>query len=350
MKKLLVILGSTATGKTSLAIKLAKKFNGEIVSADSRQVYKKLDIGTGKLISNFLPFSGEKVKNLDIGTGKIPGSGKWQVNKKKGFWEINGIKIWMYDTATFKTQYTVADFVKRANKVIAQIWDKGKLPILVGGTGLYLRAITEGLSNLQIPLDRKLRKELENLPKNQLQSKLRKISPKKWGILNQSDKENPRRLVRAIELAISVDNNNTAVALMSTEDHLIKKTDVLKIGLTAPRDFLYKRADESVVLRIKNGMIEETMNLQKEGLTLKRMKQLGLEYGVLADYLDDKVKNKIELIKILQGKIHGFVRRQLTWFKKEKDVKWFDISDKSFLEKVEELVGIWYDSLDAYQN
>lgn len=324
MKKLLVILGSTATGKTDLAINLAHKFNGELVSADSRQVYKKLDIGTGKYPNKFL------ISNF-----------KFPISKKKSYWEINGIKVWMYDVVSPSVQYNVAEYVKDASLKIEGIRSRGKLPILVGGTGLYIRALVNGMSNLEISVDKNLRQELEKFSKEQLQKKLQEISQKKWNSMNNSDKENPRRLIRAIETEILPRKTTNSF------QGLIKYTNLLKIGLTSERENLYQRVDKSVSNRIKQGMIKEVEELKEKGLTLKRMRQLGLEYGVLADYLEGKVKDKEELINILQGKIHGFVRRQLTWFKKEKDVNWFDISDKKYSKKVEEKISIWYDKEDA---
>lgn len=324
MNKLLVILGPTATGKTDLAIYLAKKFNGELVSCDSRQVYVGLDIGTGKLPS---------------GRWKVEDGG-WK--KGKGWWEINGIRIWLYDVVDPKYQYTVADYVKDADRVIRKIREKGKLPIIVGGTGLYLRALLEGLPNLAIPVDRRLRKQLDKLSLKELQDKLRQTSPERWDKMNDSDRQNSRRLVRAIELAMS--KHEVDSSLIARDDN------VLKIGLTAQREVLYKEVNERVVNRINQGMIEEANKLHEKGLSLKRMKQLGLEYGVLADYLGDKIQSGDILIKTLQQKIHGYVRRQLTWFKKEKEVSWFDIRGKDYYSKVEKRVSSWYDQADDSKN
>lgn len=306
MRKLLVILGPTATGKTDLALQLAKKFNGELVSCDSRQVYKGLDIGTGKYPSK-----------------------KSKIKRQKNCWEINGIKIWMYDVEAPKKQYTVFNYVKDANKVIEEILKRKKLPIVVGGTGLYLKALLYGLQNLAIPIDIKLRKVLEKLSLQKLQNKLQILSPKKWEKMNNSDRQNRRRLIRQIEISFTSEESlpfDFAQGERATiRGGLSFKYDVLIIGLTASRDVLYKRADERVLARIKQGMIEETIKLHKKGLSFRRMRQLGLEYGVLADYLDGKIKDTNELIKIMQGKIHGYIRRQLTWFAKEKDVHWFNI-------------------------
>lgn len=308
MEKLLIILGPTATEKTDLALSLAKKFNGELVSCDSRQVYKGLDIGTGKLPSK---------------------SKKLKVKRQKYCWEIDGVKVWMYDVADPREQYTVYDYVQDANKVIAEIQKRKKLPIVVGGSGLYLKAIIEGLPNLAIPINKKLRQQLEKLSLVDLQKKLQQSEPERWEKMNYSDRQNRRRLIRAIEL-VGV-------------KPIIKKMqsfNVLKIGLTAPRDVLYKRADEAVLTRIKQGMVEEAKKLHEQGLSLKRMRSLGLEYGVLADYIDGKIKDK--LVLSLQGKIHGFLRRQLTWFKKEKDIIWFDISKKNFPLNLEKTITKWY--------
>ncbi len=314
MIKLLVILGPTSTGKTDLALSLAKKFNGELISCDSRQVYKGLDLGTGKL-------PGKNVK----------------VKKREGYWILDGIKIWMYDVADPKEQYDVSKYISKASKILYKIQKQGKLPIIAGGTGLYLKGLLYGFSNLGIPMDKKLRKQLEKLSLQELQNKLQKLALDRWNLMNNSDRQNPRRLVRAIELSM---NKGEGV-----KDQ-VKNFDVLKIGLTAPRKVLYQRIDERVILRINQGMIKEAQRLYKNGLSFKRMKQLGLEYGILADYLEKKI-TKEELIKILQGKIHAYAKRQLTWFKKEPETNWFDISEKDVVSKVEKLVAKWYYPLDA---
>lgn len=270
---------------------------------------------------------------------------KREVRRGNKKWEVGGVNIWMYDVVSPKIQYTVADYVKDVNRVIEGIRVRGKLPIIVGGTGLYLKALLYGLSNLSVPIDLKLRKKLEKLNVYALQQRLKKISPEKWQDMNSSDRQNPRRLVRAIELEIS--------PRRSPYGHLRGGTasdDVLKIGLTTPRKVLYQKVDERVVDRITEGMIDEAKNLHKNGLTYRRMKQLGLEYGALADYLDHKISTTQELIKIMQNKIHGYIRRQVTWFKKEKDVYWFDITEKNLLDKVEKMITKWYHQADVTKN
>lgn len=321
MKKLLIILGATSTGKTDLALKLAKKFNGELISCDSRQVYVGLDIGTGKMPSKF--------RSLKM---------------KSGEWIVDNISIYLYDVYNPKKQYDVARYITKAEKVLEQIQKSGKLPIIVGGTGLYLKGLLYGFSNLGIPINLNLRKKLEKLSLQELQNKLQEIDVKKWDKMNNSDRQNTRRLIRAIELVVMEPQKR-----FNIYDLRIKNADILKIGLTLQRDILYERIDERVKKRIKMGMVEEAKNLHRAGLSLKRMRQLGLEYGVLADYLKKKITNE-ELIKILQRKIHAYARRQETWFKKEQQVSWFDITKKNYVTKVENLVAKWYYPYDATQN
>lgn len=317
MKKVLVILGPTATGKTDLALNQAQKFNGELVSCDSRQVYTGLDIGTGKEASS-----------------------KWQVansRKGKGNWIINGIKVWMYDVADPKTQFAVKDYVEKAEKVMEDIIKRNKLPIIVGGTGLYLKALLEGLPNLDIGIDEKLREELQLLSLKELQEKLQNLSTIKWESLNESDKQNPRRLLRSIELV-------SMYGYISTSDRrkvISNKYEVLKIGLTAPREILNKRIDNRLISRIDQGMIEEAKNLHKNGLSFKRMKELGLEYRMLAELLENKISGE-QFIERIRIKIHQYAKRQMTWFNKDKNINWFDITEDSWLQKLEKMILEWY--------
>lgn len=314
MKKLLVILGPTATGKTDLGLYLAKKFNGELVACDSRQVYK----------------------GLDIGPGKLP-KGNVRVVKGERYWEMDGVKVWMYDVADPQIRYTVADYVKEATRLMSDVTRRSKLPIIVGGTGLYLKALLEGLPNLTIPVDPKFRETLESLSKQALQQKLKELSLKRWEELNHSDRENPRRLLRAIELIIMYPyRKTTQMSDLKTQNY-----DILKIGLTAPRPVIYKKVDSRVLARAKLGMVEEA-KVCRERLGLQRMRELGLEYGVLADYFEGKITTKEKLWKVMKNKIHAYVRRQETWFKKESNVHWFDVTEKEYLEKVEKRVFLWY--------
>lgn len=312
LPRLLVILGPTSSSKTDLALNLAKVFNGELVSADSRQVYQ----------------------GLDIGTGKLPGK-EVQVKKGEGYWEMDGVKVWMYDASNPKKRYDVWRYSKDAKIVIDKLIQNNKLPILVGGTGFYIKSIISGIPNLNIPVDKKLREDLEKLSLIDLQKKLEQISKKKWESLNESDKKNPRRLVRAIELVL-VEKNGKEIKKQTTA-----KYNVLKIGLKASKKVLDLRIDERVLKRLDLGMIREVKELHRNGLSLNRMKELGLEYGLLAEYLKEKITYK-ELVEKLKIKIHQYAKRQMTWFKKEKGIVWFDITQEDFAKKVEKEVLDWY--------
>ncbi|MDD2822777.1 MAG: tRNA (adenosine(37)-N6)-dimethylallyltransferase MiaA [Candidatus Daviesbacteria bacterium] len=314
MKKVLVILGPTSTGKTDLGLHLAKKYNGELVACDSRQVYKGLDIGTGKMPGKDLRF-----KKYDLR------------------WEIDGINIWMYDVADPKQQYTVKDYVTQAEKIIEDIISRKKLPIIVGGTGLYLKALLEGLPNLVIQIDEKLRGDLEKLSKEKLQEKLQSLSPISWENLNESDRQNPRRLLRSIELI-------TMNPYIKTTQNLVNKNekyDTLKIGLTAPREVLQKRIFDRLLSRFNSGLVEEVTTLHNNGLNFERMKQLGLEYGAMVDFLQGNV-SKEEIIIKLTNVNYQYAKRQMTWFKKQKDILWVNIDEPTCLQQVESQVQKWY--------
>lgn len=311
MNKLLVILGPTATGKTDLALRQAMLTQGELISADSRQVYTGLDIGTGK-------FPDKKVG----------------LKKGKGFWEIDGVKIWMYNVVDLKEQYTVADYVRDTDRVIGEIGERGKLPIIVGGTGFYVKALLEGLPSLEIPIDKKLRNQLRKFSLKELQVKLRKMDPKKWQTMNYSDQQNPRRLIRAVELALAPSYSSYPIPHTPYQ--------ILKIGLTAPRNSLYEKINKRVYAWIEDGIVDEVKNLIKNGISKKRFKEIGLEYSMIVDYIDGKLTFD-EMIDKIQTKVRQYAKRQLTWFKKETNVHWFDITDKRFQQKIEKLVTQWYD-------
>ncbi len=316
MNKVLVILGPTATGKTDLAINIAKKLNGELVSCDSRQVYKDLDIGTGKLPG-----------------GKV----SYQISTNK--WIIDQIPVWMYDVSSPKDQYNVSDYIKDAVAVIKDILKRHKLPIIVGGTAYYLKGLLEGIPTLGIKIDTSLREELSTMSVIALQQKLSNMSPQAFEKMNDSDRANPRRLIRAIEIV-------TMYPYIAKDELLDKplalQCEVLKIGLTTPRPILNQRIDNRLLTRLDMGLIEEGQKLLEEGLSFDRMRQLGLEYGQLADLLEGKI-NRVEFKSRLATKIHQYAKEQMGWFKKDLDINWFDISQSSFSLEVEALVLKWYD-------
>ena len=306
-KAMLIIYGPTATGKTDLAINLAKKYNGEIISADSRQVYKSLDIGTGKV------------------------SFESKIERHRGYWIVDGVKINGFDIVNPGEQFTAANFVYYANNSIIRIVKQKKLPIIVGGTGFYIKALIDGIESMGIPADQKLRKQLEKLSVADLFKKLTKTDPKRAKSMNNSDSQNPRRLIRAIEIAqTSLTPGLRKVASkhipgVSLVNGHLSDVNCLLIGLTAPNDYLYSRADKWLETRLKHGMIQEIENLLKNSVNQNWFDNLGLEYHWLSRYLSGKIERD-KAIERLKGDIHKFIRRQKTWFSKFPDIRLYDIS------------------------
>ncbi|KND47747.1 MAG: tRNA dimethylallyltransferase [Parcubacteria bacterium C7867-006] len=286
--KILVILGPTATGKSDLAVKLAKKYNGEIISADSRQVYKGLDIGTGK------------------------------ITKK----EMLGIPHYMLNVISPKKVFSVSDFQKLANAKIEEIISKGKLPIIVGGTGFYIQSIVDGIVLPEVPPNKKLRKELEKKNIDELVLMLEKIDKER---LKNIDKNNPVRLIRAIEIAEKLGS----VPKIKTQK---SNYDFIQIGLNLPEGEIKEKIHKRLLARIKKGMMKEAEKIHKNGLSWKRMRELGLEYRYLADFLE-KIIDQKELINKLDSEIYHYSKRQMTWFKKDKKIKWFNPKNLLNIEK-----------------
>ncbi len=206
--QLLIICGPTAIGKTNLAIKLAKALNGELVSADSKQVYKGMDIGTGKDLPKSsklqFPSSNLRLKNFQI-----------------GYYSLDSIPVWLLDIVNPDYRFSVADYVECAHRVMADIHLRGKLPIMVGGTGFYIKGVVDGIETLGVEPDWDLRQKFNYLGVEELQEKLRKLDPTRLKAMNESDRNNPRRLIRAIEISKSFDNKASSPNIFSKEDIFI---------------------------------------------------------------------------------------------------------------------------------
>ena len=314
---MLAIYGPTQTGKTNLAISLAKKYNGELISADSRQVYKGLDIGSGKV--NF----GDSVE------------------KHAGYWIVNGVRINGFDLTDPGQQFSAADFLEFAKSSISQITDKKKLPIIIGGTGFYIKALLEGIGSLGVPSDPELRRKLEKLSTDVLYQKLLQLSKNRAESMNESDRANPRRLIRAIEIANYKKNQGLRIKDEKDTKYQIPNTKYLFLGLTAPNEFLFKKSDFWLEERISHGLIEEVKSLLKEGIDPKWLEDLGLEYRWITKYLLTETSYEESLIR-LKGDIHSFIRRQKTWFLKFKRIRLFDISDNDYQASIEKTVSLWY--------
>jgi len=332
MNKFLIVCGPTATGKTKLGINLAQKFNGEILSADSRQVYQGMTIGTGKDISNF----------------KFQISNSFQISNFKfqiGYYLINGIKLWLLDIVEPNYRFNVADYKKCAEVVLEDIWKRGKLPMIVGGTGFYIKAITEGIGTMGVQPDWEMRKRLSNCSIVELFQMLAKIDPERSQGMNESDRQNPRRLIRAIEVArnLKFEARNSKQIQNSNSQKIIN--DILFIGLRVSYETLYQRIDQRVEQRVKDGLEDEINGLLKKGYNWENS-ALGttLAYREWKEYFEGK-KPKEKVIQKWKYDEHNYARRQMTWFRKtlrHVQGKWFDIDENGWMKEVESLVGNWY--------
>lgn len=318
--KLLVICGPTAAGKTALAIVLAKKFNGEIVSADSRQVYRGMDIGTGK--------------NLPVGV-KI----KYPWFSKIGFYEVDDVKIWGYDLADPREDFSVARYVKFADKMIADIEKRKKTPVLVGGTGLYIKGVVDRIPTAIIPRNESLREKLSEKSADDLFEMLSQIDSIKAGSMNSSDKKNPRRLVRAIEVATWMIDNRQKIVNADKK----KSFDILFVGLTGTPGEIGRRIDESVASRSESGLREEIRKLLRMGVKWDSQSMMSMGYRQYRDFFEGGAPEDVVLEEWAREE-KKYVKRQLTWFKKDKRINWFNIGSAGYRKKVENLVKKWYSS------
>lgn len=274
--KLLVVLGPTASGKSALAVALARKFNGEVISADSRQVYRGMNLGTGK------------------------------VTKK----EMRDVKHHLLDVCSPKKKFDVVQWKTKAEKAVADIVQRGKFPIVCGGTGLYIKALVENISYPEVPPNWPLRRRLATESPKELFVMLKKLDPARAKTI---DRNNPRRLVRAIEIAKALGK----VPAAKTKP----RYDALVIGIKKTSAELKKAIAKRLRERIKKGMIKEAQKLQAQGVSWKRMEEIGLEYRYLALHLQGKLTKK-EMVETLNAKIWQYARRQMTWFRKTPNVYW----------------------------
>lgn len=277
MKSLIVVLGPTASGKSDLAVEIAKKINGEVVSADSRQIYKGMDLGTGK------------------------------ITKK----ETSNIKHHLIDVVSPKSKYTVARYQKEALIAIKKIWSKNKIPIICGGTGLYIDSITKGIVFPEVKPNIKLRNILEKKETEELFKILRKNDPKRAASI---DKNNRRRLIRALEIIDKIGS-------VPTQKNIPIDAKILYIGISKNSEELKKLIHVRLLKRIKNGLFLEVKKLRKLGISWKKLDSFGLEYRYVARYLQKQI-TKNEMIESLESEIRKYSKRQMTWFKRDNAINW----------------------------
>lgn len=286
-QKVIVICGPTASGKTALSIELAKKINGEIISADSMQIYKDMDIGTAKPTKE----------------------------------EMQGIQHYLLDFVSPEERYSVAQYKQDAKCAIKEILSKGKIPIIVGGTGLYVDSLIYEIEYNDIEIDEKYRKQLENIIENQglevLYKKALEIDPVAMKKISENDK---KRIMRVLEIYHQTGKTKTEQEIESRKNPV--EYDYRVFAINWDREVLYQRINKRVDIMIEQGLIEEVKNILKKYDKFPTAMQ-GLGYKEVVDYLND-VYTKEEMIEKIKMETRRYAKRQLTWFRKNKQTIWLD--------------------------
>jgi len=310
--KLIIILGPTASGKTEMAIKLAKKFGGEIVSADSRQIYKGMDIATDKP---------SRTQNLKLKTQNH--NSKLKTKKNKESFIVKNIPHYLIDIINPDEDFSLAKYKKLAVEIIKDIQKRKKIPFLVGGTGLYISSIVNNLEIPKVKPDKAIRKKLEAKSAEDLFKKLKKLDSKAAENINESNK---RKLIRALEVCLIT--KKTFSSQQSRGEPLF---DFLQIGVKIPREKLYKKINQRVDQMIKMGLEKEVKNLMDKGYNLDLPSMSGLGYKQIGKYLKnksstfEKALDKIsfqEAVESIKTETRHYAKRQMTWFKRDKKIKW----------------------------
>lgn len=286
--KVIVIAGPTASGKTALSIELAKKINGEIISCDSMQIYKEMDIGTAKVTKE----------------------------------EMQGIKHYLIDIISPTERYTVSNFKKDSEKAIEEILAKGKVPIVVGGTGLYVNSLIYGIEYTDMEFDLQYREELMKKAESEdglkiLYEEALKIDAKAMEKISANDK---KRVVRVLEIYKATGKTKTELEILSKEKGV--KYDFKKFAINMDRDILYDRINRRVDIMFEQGLLEEVKNIyNKYDEYPTAMQALG--YKEVVEYLEEKVSYD-EMVEKIKQETRRYAKRQLTWFRKNNDYVWLD--------------------------
>lgn len=296
----IMVLGPTAVGKTQLAVRLANYFDAEIISADSRQVYKGLDLGSGKDIEDYT------------------------INVEN---KIVTIPYHLIDVTDLSVEYSVYDYQKEFYKVFSKLKNHNKFIIICGGTGMYLDSIVRGYDLVEVPTNQQLRLELQGKSIEELTKILQNYKLKKGENLhNKTDIEERHRLLRAIE--IEVFEQSEECKILRSRMPLRPDIRPFIIGTTFPRDLIREKVRQRLDSRLKQGMINEVNTLHNNGISWERLERLGLEYRFVAEYLQGKISSYEELVNTLAISIGQFVKRQETWFrgmqKKGVKINWLE--------------------------
>lgn len=298
-EKVVVIVGPTAVGKTKLSVQLAKRLNGEIISGDSMQIYKGMDIGTAKVTQE----------------------------------EMENIPHHLIDIKEPTESFSVAEFQKLVQPLITEINKKGKLPILVGGTGLYINAVLYNYHFADVPSDEKYREQLEKYVEEHgpeaLHEKLKSIDPISYAQIHPN---NYRRTIRALEV---FHVTKQTISQYQAEQATTSSYDYVMIGLSMEREQLYERINKRVDTMIEEGLIEEAKSLYRQGvIDCQAVQAIG--YKEIYEYIEGKL-TKEEAIEKLKRNSRRYAKRQFTWFRNKSDAVWFDMTNANFEQKVQEI-------------
>lgn len=295
MNKLVVIAGTNASGKSGLGIELAKKYGAEIVSADSRQVFEGLDLGSGKVTPE----------------------------------EMQGVRHHLLNVAKPNDYFSLSDFQSLAYEAIDDICSRSVKAFLVGGTGLYVNAVADGYNLNTSKPDPKVRSEIEAMSHDELIDIIRAKNP---DALNRLDLKNKRRLERAAEKVVAGDYNERSCE---------RRYETLIIGVTWPREVLYERIRERLDRRLDEGMIDEVVRLRENGASDEFLYKLGLEYRYILMYLRGEFEDYDAFYNKLFMEIRHLAKEQMTWFRKRKDINWIDMSENPF-EQADRMIEEFY--------
>jgi len=303
--RLIVILGPTASGKTGWSLRLAKKIGGEIISADSKQIYKKMDIGTAKE------------------------SGEWRRVGFRQVFFIDGIAHHLIDFLDPGKQFTIAQFRDKGLKYVKLAQKNKHQPIIVGGTGLYISALIDNLQIPRIPANKKLRESLEEKDKDELFRLLKSMDE---ASANKIDKNNKRRVIRALEVSILSGKPFSQQRLKGEP-----LFDVLKIGIEVSNDELYDRIDNRIDKMMEKGLLEEVKNLVKQKYSWDLPSMSAIGYSQFKDYLEGKISLE-DAVNLLKRDTKHYSKRQMTWFRRDKEIKWcsnYEEAEKKVLNFLE---------------
>lgn len=287
--KLVVIEGTNASGKSGLGVALAAHYGGEVVSADSRQVFRGLDLGSGKITPE----------------------------------EMQGVRHHLIDIAEPNDFFSMHDFQRLAYEAVDDVRARGRTPFLVGGTGLYVASVTDGYVMSDTEPDLEYRAYLETMDTPKLYEMLRELRPEM-----EIDEKNRNRVMRQLEKIHDGDDHSAPNA---------PRYDCLKLGVTWPRPVLRARIDERLDRRLEQGMIEEVQGLLDRGASVEFLKKLGLEYRFITQYLIGEIPDRNEMVELLRTAIKQFAKRQTTWFRRDRDIQWLDMAGDPFAEACEKI-------------